>query len=207
VTLGSISTSGDFARTTTCGSALAAAASCTVTVTFTPTAAGSRAGALTVNSNAPGSPHTAALSGTGFDPNGNLAAGRPVTATSFVQSYVPGNVVDGNAGSYWESANSAFPQSLTVDLGSSVSVSRVVLRLPPVSAWAARTQTLSVSGSTDGSAFSTVVGSAGYTFSPATGNTVTITFGATARRFVRLTFTANTGWPAGQLSELEVYAA
>jgi hypothetical protein len=51
-----------------------------------------------------------------------------------------------------------------------------------------------------------VVGSAGYTFDPATGNTVTITFQGTSQRYLRLTFTANTGWPAGQLSELEVYA-
>lgn len=39
-----------------------------------------------------------------------------------------------------------------------------------------RTQTLSILGSTDGSTFSTIVGSAGYTFDPSTGNTVTITF-------------------------------
>jgi hypothetical protein len=46
--------------------------------------------------------------------------------------------------------------------------------------------------------------SAGYVFDPATGNAVTIPVSATAR-FVRLTFTANTGWPAGQAAELEVY--
>jgi hypothetical protein len=50
-------------------------------------------------------------------------------------------------------------------------------------------------------------GAAGYTFDPATGNTVTVTFGASSQRYVRLTFTANTGWPAGQLSEFEVYAS
>ncbi len=26
-------------------------------------------------------------------------------------------------------------------------------------------------------------------------------------RYLRLTFTANTGWPAGQLSELEAYSS
>jgi hypothetical protein len=26
-------------------------------------------------------------------------------------------------------------------------------------------------------------------------------------RYVRLTFTANTGWPAGQLSEVQVYSS
>jgi len=81
------------------------------------------------------------------------------------------------------------------------------LKLPPAAAWQTRTQTLSVLGSTNGSSYATVVGSAGYTFNPATGNTVTITFTATSQRYLRLTFTANTGWPAGQLSELEVYAS
>jgi hypothetical protein len=201
VALQSISTSGDFGRTTTCGTSLAAGASCAVTVTFTPTAAGSRTGTLTVNST------SASLSGTGFDPSGNLAAGRPATATSTNAGFVAGNAVDGNAGSYWESANNAFPQSLTVDLGSSMSVSRVVVKLPPDPAWQTRTQTLAVLGSTDGGTFGTVVGATGYTFNPATGNTVTIPFTATSLRHLRLTVTANTGWPAAQVSELEVYAS
>jgi hypothetical protein len=38
---------------------------CTISVIFTPTAAGSRTGALTISSNATGSPQSAALSGTG----------------------------------------------------------------------------------------------------------------------------------------------
>ena len=79
--------------------------------------------------------------------------------------------------------------------------------LPPSPAWGARTQTLEIQGSTDGSAFTTIAGSHGYTFDPATGNTATATFAATAVRYVRLTFTANSGWPAGQLSELQVFAS
>jgi hypothetical protein len=80
-----------------------------------------------------------------------------------------------------------------------------VLDLPPSTAWGTRTQTLSILGSTDGSSFSTIVASAGYTFDPSTGNTVTITFPATSARYVRLNFTANTGWPAGQVSEFQVW--
>ena len=44
----SVSTSGDFSQTNTCGSSIAAGSSCTVSVTFTPTAAGSRTGNLTI---------------------------------------------------------------------------------------------------------------------------------------------------------------
>jgi len=66
-TINSIATTGDFAQTNICGSSLDAGASCTIDVTFTPTATGTRMGTLTVNDNAPGSPHTVGLSGTGTD--------------------------------------------------------------------------------------------------------------------------------------------
>ncbi|WTE74830.1 discoidin domain-containing protein [Streptomyces sp. NBC_01615] len=140
------------------------------------------------------------------DPNANLAKGRPATATGSQDVYTPGKAVDGDANSYWESTNNAFPQALTIDLGSAQAVRRLVLKLPPSSAWGARTQTLSVLGSADGSAYSTVVASAGYRFDPATGNTVTVTLpSSTSLRFLRLDVTANTGWPAGQFSEVEAY--
>ncbi|MGW3306779.1 discoidin domain-containing protein [Streptomyces sp. NPDC001073] len=140
------------------------------------------------------------------DQNTNLAKGRPATATGSQDVYTPGKAVDGDANSYWESTNNSFPQALTVDLGSNQAVRRLVLKLPPSSAWGARTQTLSVLGSTDGSAYSTVVGSTGYRFDPASGNTVTVALpSGTNLRYVRLNVTANTGWPAAQLSEVEAY--
>ncbi|WP_328728056.1 discoidin domain-containing protein [Streptomyces jietaisiensis] len=140
------------------------------------------------------------------DPTRNLAKGRPATATGSQDVYTPGKAVDGDANSYWESSNNAFPQAFTVDLGSSQAVRRLVLKLPPSSAWGARTETLSVLGSTDGSGWSTVVGSKGYRFDPATGNTATVTLPANADlRYLRLDVTANTGWPAAQFSEVEAY--
>ena len=51
--------------TNTCGATLAAGANCSVSVTFTPTAKGARNGRLTFNDNAPNTPQTVALSGTG----------------------------------------------------------------------------------------------------------------------------------------------
>ncbi|MFF4841128.1 galactose-binding domain-containing protein [Streptomyces collinus] len=140
------------------------------------------------------------------DPGRNLAKGRPATATGSQDVYTPGKAVDGDAGSYWESANNAFPQSWTVDLGSSYAVRRLVLKLPPSPAWGARTQTITVLGSTDGSAYSTVAGSQGYRFDPATGNTATVSLpGGTNLRYLRLSVSANTGWPAAQFSEVEAY--
>ena len=56
----------DFTQTNTCGTTVAAGASCTISVTFTPQAAGARSASVTVTDSAAGSPHTAALSGTGI---------------------------------------------------------------------------------------------------------------------------------------------
>jgi alpha-1,3-glucanase-like protein/CARDB protein/F5/8 type C domain-containing protein len=146
---------------------------------------------------APGPPTQAA--------GANLAADKTFTASSSVDSYGAGNAGDGNPNSYWESNSNAFTQWIQVDLGSSVNVNQTVLKLPPATAWASRTQTLSVQGSTTGSNFATVVASADYTFNPATGNTVTINFAASSTRYLRINVTRNTGWPAGQFSEVEVY--
>ncbi|MEV6116097.1 discoidin domain-containing protein [Streptomyces sp. NPDC052109] len=134
----------------------------------------------------------------------DLAAGKTMSAGSYTQSYTPANANDGNQATYWESANNAFPQWLQVDLGATTSVNQLVLQVP-VTNWAARTQTLSVQGSIDGSNFTTIVASASYTFDPATNSTVTINFAATGTRYLRTLITANTGWPAAQISEFKVY--
>ena len=176
-----------------------------MSVKFTPTASGTRTGTLTVTSNASNSPTTVALTGTGAGTTStNLAAGKATSESSHTDVYPSSNVTDGNQSTYWESANNAFPQWVQVDLGSAQSASRVVLQLPTT--WGARNETLSLSGSTDGTNFTTVKASATYTFDPTTNsNTVTITFPATTQRYFRVTVTANTGWPAGQLSEFQVW--
>ncbi|MFE2756111.1 CARDB domain-containing protein, partial [Actinosynnema sp. NPDC059335] len=133
----------------------------------------------------------------------NLAAGKPTSASSSQPGYPPANATDGNRETYWESGNNAFPQWLQVDLGAAVAVNRVVLRLP--GGWGARTQAVAVQGSTNGTAFTDLSPSAARVFDPAAGNTATIDFTARDTRYVRLHVTANTGWPAGQVAELEVH--
>jgi len=59
----SISTTGQFTSTSTCGSSVAVGSSCTVNVVFAPTSSGSQSGSLTVNT--AGGTYTVALSGTG----------------------------------------------------------------------------------------------------------------------------------------------
>jgi hypothetical protein len=69
LTITSLSISGsnsvDFSETDNCGSSVAAGASCTISVTFKPTAKGTRTASLSIVDNAPGSPQTVSLTGTG----------------------------------------------------------------------------------------------------------------------------------------------
>ncbi|MFF0466164.1 CARDB domain-containing protein [Micromonospora zamorensis] len=179
---------------------VAAAAAATLIVTAGATALANPAGAARPAD-------TAAAPSAGFAAAAtNLAQGRPTQESGHADVYDSSKVVDGNAGSYWESVNNSFPEWVQVDLGSSQSVNQVVLKLP-TSGWGTRTQTLSVQGSVNGSSFTDLVGSQTYTFNPASGSTVTINFGQTSTRYLRITITANSAWPAGQLSELEVYGS
>jgi hypothetical protein len=204
-TVSSIATTGDFAQTNTCGTSITAGGTCTINITFTPAASGVSSGNLTVTTDASGGPTTVPLSGAGVATD-NIAPGKALSASDYTQTYRPRNAADDNPATYWESADSKFPQWLEIDLGAKTKVGLVVLQLP--SSWEARTQTLSVSGSTDDNTWTTLKESADYTFDPATNsNIVTIAFPAADVQYLRLDFTANTGWPAGQVSEWQVYGS
>ncbi len=133
----------------------------------------------------------------------NLAQGKSITASSVTQNYVATNANDGNVNTYWEGSPNSYANTLTVDLGNAQSINKVVLKLNPT--WETRTQTLSVLTSTDNATYTTKVASATYTFNPSNSNAVTITFADTSARYIRLTFTANSGATAGQVAEIEAY--
>jgi Abnormal spindle-like microcephaly-assoc'd, ASPM-SPD-2-Hydin len=97
---------GDFSQTNTCGTSVAAGASCTISVKFTPQAAGARSASLTVTDNAAGSPHRAALNGTGI----------PITLT-------PSTVAFGNQ--RLKTASSARTVTLSNIGSSAVSITRI----------------------------------------------------------------------------------
>jgi hypothetical protein len=207
VSVSSVAASGPFSQANTCGTSIAAGGSCTVSVKFTPTATGSASGSLSVASSAPGGPLTVALSGTGVSSTTDLALNAPVTASSYTQTYVPGNAVDGNTSTYWEATNGAWPSTITVNLGSVQTLGSITIDLPPSTAWQTRTQTLSVLGSTNGTTFSTLVASATYTWNPSTGNTVTIQLpSGTSDQYVQLSYTANSVQNGAQASEILIYA-
>jgi hypothetical protein len=91
---------GDFAQINTCGSSVTAGANCTISVTFAPNAPGTRTAAVTITDDAPGSPQTVSLTGTGSGPVVGLAstlsyASQPVGSTSGAQTLTLNNT--GNA--------------------------------------------------------------------------------------------------------------
>ena len=91
LTISNITVTGDFAETSNCPGTLMPNANCYISVTFTPTAEGTRTGTLTITDNAPGSPQTVPLSGTGAsDFVLGVAAGTPSSDT----------VTAGNSASY-----------------------------------------------------------------------------------------------------------
>jgi len=72
LTINSISITGtnasSFSQTNTCGPTLAANANCSVSITFAPASVGALSATLQVSDNAPGSPQTLTLNGTGVAP-------------------------------------------------------------------------------------------------------------------------------------------
>lgn len=69
--ISSISVSGAFSQTNSCGSVLPGnGATCTINVVFTPTQRGPASGAISISDNAAGSPHVVSLSGVGILPAG-----------------------------------------------------------------------------------------------------------------------------------------
>lgn len=65
LSVSSITTSANFGESSNCAETLASGATCLISVTFTPSHTGGLSGALSITDNAPNSPQTASLTGTG----------------------------------------------------------------------------------------------------------------------------------------------
>jgi|GEM_PF-3532649 len=135
----------------------------------------------------------------------NLAYGKTVTATSTDGTHLPGNVVDADGESYWQGAYNVYPSALTIDLGASYSVNRMRLAIPPDWFW--RYETFSIEGSTNGTTFTTLVGSTQYILGTANNNTVNVNFPTASARYVRVSVTNSTDYDAraGQFSDVEIF--
>lgn len=90
----------DFSESDTCDGSVAAGANCVVNIVFDPIAFGARTGTLTITSNAPNSPQTVKLAGTGMGPAVRLSTAalnytsQLVTTTSAQQTIELSSVGD-----------------------------------------------------------------------------------------------------------------
>jgi beta-glucosidase-like glycosyl hydrolase len=123
-----------------------------------------------------------------------LSQGQPATASSVENAGTPASAaVDGNTGTRWSSAFSD-PQWLQVDLGSTATISQVVLQWETAYATAFQIQ-VSADASTWTSIYSTTTG---------TGGTQTLTVSGTGR-YVRMYGTARATGYGYSLWEFQVY--
>nr|WP_240547998.1 discoidin domain-containing protein [Paenibacillus lignilyticus] len=124
----------------------------------------------------------------------NLALGKTATASSVQNGNAAGYVTDGTTATRWESATSD-PQWIYVDLGSSQSVARAIIRWEAAYASSFKIQT-SPDGSTWTDKYSTTTG---------TGGGSNITFAATNAKFVRMSGTVRGTTYAYSIYDFEVY--
>ena len=125
-----------------------------------------------------------------------LSQGEPATASSTENGSFPAsNAVDGNTGTRWSSAFSD-PQWLQVDLGSSASITQVVLQWEAAYATAFQIQT-----SNDGTTWTTI-----YSSTTGTGGTQTLNVTGTGR-YVRMYGTARATQYGYSLWEFQVYGS
>jgi F5/8 type C domain/Beta-1,3-glucanase len=123
-----------------------------------------------------------------------LSQGMPATASSLENASFPAsNAVDGNTGTRWSSAFSD-PQWLEVDLGSTATISQVVLQWEAAYATAFQIQT-----SPDGTNWTTI-----YSTTTGTGGTQTLSVTGTGR-YVRMYGTARATPYGYSLWEFQVY--
>ena len=125
-----------------------------------------------------------------------LSQGQPATASSVQSASYPASAaVDGNTGTRWSSAFSD-PQWLQVDLGSSASITQVVLQWEAAYATAFQIQT-----STDGTNWTTI-----YSTTTGTGGTQTLNVTGSGR-YIRMYGTARATQYGYSLWEFQVYGS
>lgn len=132
-----------------------------------------------------------------------IGKGKAISASSQVAAdFPPVNANDGNQNTYWEASPHAWPQTLTIDLGTPHEIRRIVLKLP--SRWGIRNQEITILGSTDNRTYSVIVPFASY---PMGESDATVTFAPTTRRYVRLQIYSNSVATAAQISEFQIFGS
>jgi VCBS repeat protein/centrosomal CEP192-like protein/ASPM-SPD-2-Hydin domain-containing protein/FG-GAP repeat protein len=185
-----IAVSGDFAQTNNCGSSVAAGASCAINVTFTPTVANTRTGTLTISDDAPNSPQTVSLTGTGITSAVTLAPPTLTYAAQLVGTTSPPQSVTltngGNAALTIASVAASGDFAETNTCGSSVAAGAdctINITFTPTAS-GTRAGTLTITDSAPGSPQTVALSGAGQDFSIGVGSgsstTATVSAGGAA---------------------------
>jgi hypothetical protein len=168
-------------------------------ISGTPTAAGSSSVTVTAHDTT-GASGTATFTWTvnggtgGTCGTANVALNKAATGSQENAGTAPGNAVDGNTGTRWSSAFSD-PQALTVDLGQTYQLCKVVLN------WeAAYAKAFSIQVSSDNATWTTV-----YSTTTGTGGVQTLNVTGTGR-YVRMNGTQRATQYGYSLWEFEAYA-
>ncbi len=93
LTITSIVVSGDYGIASACSVLIPAGGKCSIIVSFAPSAAGTRTGTVSVTDNAPGSPQTVSLTGTGIAPAVSLSPTSLTFPTQLVSTTSSGQTV------------------------------------------------------------------------------------------------------------------
>jgi F5/8 type C domain len=133
-------------------------------------------------------------------PPDNLAQGGTITTGSALQGYPSANANDNNLSTYWQAHQPA--ADLTLHLSQAGNVDRVIVELPQN--WGTRTQTIEVDGSANGTAWTTLVPAAAYTFT-AGSNAIAIPFREVTQDYLRLDVSGNNVQGVPQIAEFQAY--
>lgn len=138
----------------------------------------------------------------------NIALEGKVSASNFADVYTPMKVIDGSpdGGSYWEAAADSYPNTLVVEFEEAKPIHGLRIRLCPDSVWGKRRQTFEVAISDDGENYITLIPMEKYEFNPNLGNEVILIFDEVNARYVKISFTQNTGASGAQVAEFEIYS-
>lgn len=129
----------------------------------------------------------------------NEALGKTITASS--EAGATWNAAKANDGvdtTCWESVAHTFPNTLTLDLGSSMKIVKIVLKEKPT--WGNRTLNVDITTSLDGTTYSNLITSTNYSI-----GSVDILVNRIDARYIKLKVNSNSVSPSSQLAEIEVY--
>lgn len=138
----------------------------------------------------------------------SLSFGKTVIGTEHEDVYKITNIVDGLLDTYYEGKKGALPANITINFDAIYNIKYIILNLPPLMQWSARTQKITFMTSIDGENWTELFVDKDCLFDPKTGNMVEIVLDEKVTcQYLKLIIKTNTasGGYSAQLSEISVY--